>query len=107
MGAVVMNFYEAYEAVWGAAGGFEIFSKNDRSVRLFFLHFASYASYLCICEAVRQVLSGSNALFMNFMKIYEGGIFNGFFGIGSLFPAQDMKLESRSASCSFINRGAR
>lgn len=103
MGTVVMNLYEAYEAVLGAAGGFEIFSKNDRSGRLFLLHFASCRSYFWICEASSRVFSGSHAFFMNFMKIYEVGVFNGFFGFGSVFSAQDMKLEIGVASWKFIN----
>lgn len=99
---VIMKFYELYEAVLGAAGGFEIFLKNAGSGMLFLLHFASCASYFRICEAVRQVLSGLSAYFMNFMKIYEGGVLNCFFGFGSVFPAQDMKLEFGFASYNFI-----
>jgi len=105
MGIENMNLYELYEAFLGAAGGFENFFKNAWSVPLFLLHFASYASYFQLCEVCRQVLSGSSAYFMNFMKIYEGGVLNDFFGFGLLFPAMDMKLGFGFASCNFINLG--
>ena len=97
-----MKMYELYEALLGVRGGFEIFSKNVRSGRLFLLHFASYASYIWICEAVRRVFSLSSLYFMKIMKMYEGGVYNGFFAIRPSFPTQDMKLENGSASCSFI-----
>lgn len=103
MGDVVMNLYEAYEALLGVRGGFENFLKNVRSGRLFLLHFASCPSYFRIYEAVRRVLSGFAVLFMKFMKMYEGGVLNGFFAICLSFPTQDMKLENGSASWNFIN----
>jgi len=100
-----MKMYELYEALLGVRGGFEIFSKNVRSGRLFLLHFASYPSYFRICEAKERPFASLRASFMKIMKMYEGGVYNGFFAIRPSFPTQDMKLENGSASCSFINLG--
>lgn len=97
-----MKQYEGHEAFWGVLGGFEKISKIAGSERLFFLHNASCASYFRIYEAVRRVSSLFSLYFMKIMKIYEGGVFNGFFGFGSVFPAQDMKLEFGFASYNFI-----
>ena len=48
-------------------------------------------------------MSGVSAYFMNFMKMYEGGVLNGFFAIRPSFPTQDMKLENAVSSYKFIN----
>ena len=98
-----MKMYELYEAVLGVWDGFEKFFKNARSGSVFLLHFASYASYFRICEALKAVLSGFTILFMKIMKMYEGGVLNGFFAICPSFPAQDMKLENAVSSYKFIN----
>lgn len=105
MGVVNMKMYERYEAFWGAAGGFEKIFQNDQSGRLFLLHFASYTSYIWICEVSGQFFGGFKPYFMNFMKMYEGGVLKGFFAFASLLPADFMKLEKWLSSYKFINGG--
>lgn len=97
-----MKQYEGYEAFLGVQGGFEKILKFAVSERLFFLHNGSYLSYFGICETLFGVFSLIYLFFMKIMKIYEGGIFNGFFEFGLLFLAMDMKLGFGFASYNFI-----
>lgn len=103
----VMKFYERDEAVLGVEWGSEKFLKISPCKGLKYVHFASSASFLSLCEVARLVLSRFCVNFMNYMKLYEGGLFSGFFGIWGVFQPDFMKLENSSASFCFMFCSAR
>ena len=97
-----MKKNELYEVASGVWGGFENFSQNAVCKVGNLLHFPSFGSFVFLCEAILDTFSGLIAYFMNYMKMYEVGIFNGFFlNLGS-FSAQVMKLGKWLASWKFI-----
>ena len=74
-----MKKNELYEVASGVWGGFENFSQNAVCKVGNLLHFPSFGSFVFLCEAILDTFSGLIAYFMNYMEMYEVGIFNGFF----------------------------
>lgn len=98
----VMKFYERDEAVLGVEGGSEKFLKISPCKGLKYVHFASSASFLSLCEAFSRFSGCFMVCFMNYMKMYEEGLFSGFFGIWGVFQPDFMKLGNGSASFCFM-----
>ena len=100
-----MNMYELYVDASGVGGGFENFFKNAVCKGAFYVHFASYRSYVSLYEAFSGIFSGLSAFFMNYMKIYEVGIFKRFFWKRAFFSMDFMKLGKCPSSYCFMSGG--
>lgn len=80
-----MKVYERYERVFGVGGSAENFLFFGGCQAVFFVHFASFGSYVLLCEWFEAVFVVVDGHFMNFMKVCEGGLIKRFFVIWVCF----------------------
>lgn len=98
-----MNIYELHEPVFGALAPFEKYFLFGLCYPPFHVHFASCGSFICICEAVSVVLGLYTLYFMNFMKVYEEGLFMANFWNLVFCYGDFMNMEKGLTSYMFIN----
>lgn len=76
-----MKVYEHYERVFGVGGFAEKFLFFGGCEGAFYVHFASFGSYISLCELFEAFFEVVYVCFMNFVKFYEGGLIKRFFWI--------------------------
>jgi hypothetical protein len=93
------------------AEGWERMREKNKVSALFFSFSTVWKAVLCsfsftkfINMVMRRGFERFDCNFMNFMKIYEEGVFMAIFWKAVLYMGEFMNLENHPPSCKFINR---
>jgi hypothetical protein len=97
-----MNQYEHHEAPSGGRGCFLKILNFCQSGGLKHVHFASCGSCFGLYEQVRAVLAWFDGVFMNYMNIYEEGLFKRKFSKRAFLLVLFMNMEKWLSSYWFI-----